>query len=201
MTRHFFAGAIAACAIALTTMSPAWAEGNILAFPQPDKAPDEINMVVEIPAGSMIKYETDTKTGFIFVDRFQSMPVAYPANYGSVTRTKADDGDPLDVIVYTREAVAPGALMKVRPIGVMKMIDGGEVDDKIVAVPTSKLDPTYDAIKEVSDLPAIEQERLTSFFRVYKQLPAGRKAVEVNGFETAEVAKGLIKDAMERYAK
>lgn len=197
----YIVGALGIVAGLAITAQSAMAEMNILAFAQPEKAPDEINVVVEIPAGSSIKYETDVETGFIFVDRFQSMPVAYPANYGSVTRTKADDGDPLDVIVYTRSPVAPGALIKVRPIGVMKMIDGGEVDDKIVAVPVSKVDPTYDGIKSVSDLPAIEQERLTSFFKVYKQLPDARKVVEVNGFDTVETAKGLVKAAMERYAK
>ena len=82
------------------------AEGNVPAFAQSDKAPDEINMVVEIPAGIFIKHETDSDAGFIFVDRFQSTPVAYPANYGSITRTKGDGGHPLDVLVHTRAPVA-----------------------------------------------------------------------------------------------
>jgi inorganic pyrophosphatase len=172
---------------------------NILDFPQPDKVPDEFFAVIEIPAGGMIKYETDAKTGFIFADRFQSMPVAYPANYGSLTQSLAGDGDPLDVIFYTRAPLQPGTLIKLRPIGVLKMIDGGEKDDKIVAVPTSKIDPTYDEIKEMSDLPKIEQERLQSFFRVYKQLPDGRKKVELNGFEDAAKAKTEIKQAFDAY--
>ncbi|MCW6031957.1 inorganic diphosphatase [Pantoea sp. JK] len=172
---------------------------NILDFPQPDKVPDEFFAVTEIPAGGMIKYETDAKTGFIFADRFQSMPVAYPANYGSLTQSLAGDGDPLDVIFYTRAPLQPGTLIKLRPIGVLKMIDGGEKDDKIVAVPTSKIDPTYDEIKEMSDLPKIEQERLQSFFRVYKQLPDGRKKVELNGFEDAAKAKTEIKQAFDAY--
>ncbi|KAJ9432060.1 MULTISPECIES: inorganic diphosphatase [Enterobacterales] len=172
---------------------------NILDFPQPDKVPDEFFAVTEIPAGGMIKYETDAKTGFIFADRFQSMPVAYPANYGSLTQSLAGDGDPLDVIFYTRAPLQPGTLIKLRPIGVLKMIDGGEKDDKIVAVPTSKIDPTYDDIKEMSDLPKIEQERLQAFFRVYKQLPDGRKKVELNGFEDAAKAKTEIKQAFDAY--
>ncbi|MCQ8228799.1 inorganic diphosphatase [Pantoea trifolii] len=172
---------------------------NILDFPQPDKVPDEFFAVTEIPAGGMIKYETDAKTGFIFADRFQSMPVAYPANYGSLTQSLAGDGDPLDVIFYTRAPLQPGTLIKLRPIGVLKMIDGGEKDDKIVAVPTSKIDPTYDEIKEMSDLPKIEQERLQAFFRVYKQLPDGRKKVELNGFEDAAKAKTEIKQAFDAY--
>lgn len=183
----------------LVSASAAVQAQNILDFPQPDKVPDEFFAVTEIPAGGMIKYETDAKTGFIFADRFQSMPVAYPANYGSLTQSLAGDGDPLDVIFYTRAPLQPGTLIKLRPIGVLKMIDGGEKDDKIVAVPTSKIDPTYDDIKEMSDLPKIEQERLQAFFRVYKQLPDGRKKVELNGFEDAAKAKTEIKQAFDAY--
>lgn len=172
---------------------------NILDFPQPDNAPEEFFAVTEIPAGGIIKYETDAKTGFIVADRFQSMPVAYPANYGSLTQSLAGDGDPLDVIFYTRAPLAPGTLIKLRAIGVLKMIDGGETDDKIVAVPASKIDPTYDDIKNISDLPKIEQERLEAFFRVYKQLPDGRKKVELNGFNDAATAKQEIKASWEAW--
>lgn len=183
----------------LISASAAVQAQNILDFPQPDKLPDEFFAVTEIPAGGMIKYETDAKTGFIVADRFQSMPVAYPANYGSLTQSLAGDGDPLDVIFYTRAPLQPGTLIKLRPIGVLKMIDGGEKDDKIVAVPTSKIDPTYDDIKEMTDLPKVEQERLQAFFRVYKQLPDGRKKVELNGFEDAAKAKAEIKQAFDAY--
>lgn len=148
---------------------------NVLEFPQPENNPEEFYAVTEIPAGGIIKYETDAKTGFIIADRFQSMPVAYPANYGSLTQSLAGDGDPLDVVFYTRAPMAPGTLIKLRPIGVLKMIDGGEKDDKIIAVPASKIDPTYDDIKTITDLPKIEQQRLEAFFRVYKELPEGRK--------------------------
>jgi len=172
---------------------------NILDFPQPDNNPDEFYALTEIPAGGIIKYETDAKTGFIIADRFQSMPVAYPANYGSLTQSLGGDGDPLDVIFYTRAPMAPGTLIKLRPIGVLKMIDGGESDDKIVAVPASKIDPTYDDIKSMSDLPKIEQERLEAFFRVYKQLPEGRKKVELNGFGDTAAAKSEIKSAWDAW--
>ncbi|VFS87713.1 Inorganic pyrophosphatase [Kluyvera cryocrescens] len=91
---------------------------------------------------------------------------------------------PLDVVFYTRAPMAPGTLIKLRAIGVLKMVDGGEKDDKIIAVPASKIDPTYDEIKNISDLPKIEQERLEAFFRVYKQLPAGRKSVELIAVST-----------------
>ncbi|KJV46991.1 potassium ABC transporter ATPase [Pantoea sp. BL1] len=183
----------------LVSASAAVQAQNVLDFPQPEKVPDEFYAVTEIPAGGMIKYETDAKTGFIVADRFQSMPVAYPANYGSLTQSLGGDGDPLDVIFYTRAPLQPGTLIKLRPIGVLKMIDGGEVDDKIVAVPTSKIDPTDDDIKEMKDLPKMEQERLQAFFRVYKQLPDGRKKVELNGFEDAAKAKAEIKQAFDAY--
>lgn len=172
---------------------------NVLDFPQPENLPDEFYAVTEIPQGGIIKYETDAKTGLLIADRFQSMPVAYPANYGSLTQSLGGDGDPLDVIFYTRTPMSPGTLIKLRPIGVLKMIDGGEVDDKIVAVPASKIDPTYDGIKEVADLPQMEQSRLEAFFRVYKQLPDGRKKVELNGFKGAAEAKTEIKQAFDAY--
>lgn len=157
---------------------------NVLEFPQPENNPEEFYAVTEIPTGGIIKYETDAKTGFIVADRFQSMPVAYPANYGSLTQSLAGDGDPL---------------IKLRAIGVLKMIDGGEKDDKIIAVPASKIDPTYDDIKTISDLPKIEQQRLEAFFRVYKELPEGRKKVELAGFNDAAAAKQEIKSAWEAW--
>ncbi|KHD99506.1 inorganic diphosphatase [Pantoea sp. BS_4] len=181
------------------TASAAVQAENILNFPQPETLPDAFYAVTEIPAGGIIKYETDAKTGFIVADRFQSMPVAYPANYGSLTQSLGGDNDPLDVIFYTRAPLAPGTLIKLRPIGVLKMIDGGEVDDKIVAVPASHVDPTYDAIQTVADLPKMEQQRLEAFFRVYKELPEGRKKVELKGFEDANAAKAEIKQAYETW--
>ena len=181
------------------TASAAVQAENILNFPQPETLPDAFYAVTEIPAGGIIKYETDAKTGFIVADRFQPMPVAYPANYGSLTQSLGGDNDPLDVIFYTRAPLAPGTLIKLRPIGVLKMIDGGEVDDKIVAVPASHVDPTYDAIQTVADLPKMEQQRLEAFFRVYKELPEGRKKVELKGFEDANAAKAEIKQAYETW--
>lgn len=183
----------------LATASVAVQAQNILDFPQPENVPEEFYAVTEIPAGGMIKYETDAQTGFIVADRFQSMPVAYPANYGSLTQSLGGDNDPLDVIFYSRTPLQPGTLIKLRAIGVLKMIDGGETDDKIVAVPASKIDPTYDEIKNLNDLPKIEQERLQAFFRVYKQLPDGRKKVELHGFEGADAAKAEIKKAFDAY--
>lgn len=180
--------------------SLAMADGYVkpVAYPQPED-PSEFYSLVEIPAGSSVKYEVDDKTGHILVDRFMAMPVVYPANYGSVPSSLAGDGDPLDVLVFTRAPVMPGALMKVRAIGVLKMVDGGETDDKIIAVPTSKVDPTYDNIKSINDLPEIERERLEAFFRVYKQLPKGGKIVELGGFEDADKAQAEVVEALRVY--
>ncbi len=173
---------------------------SFLDYPQPTDS-KEFYTAIEIPAGSFTKYEIDADTGHIVVDRFLSMPMAYPTNYGSITSSLGGDGDPLDALVYSREPIAPGSIIRVRAIGVLKMIDGGEVDDKIVAVPVSKVDPTYEAIKEVSDLPRIEQERLQAFFAVYKNIPEGSKKVELKGFEAAEKAKGEIASALKAYSE
>ncbi|GAA5543412.1 MULTISPECIES: inorganic diphosphatase [Brucella] len=192
-----------AAALALTAATAASASDYVsyLDYPQKEQDGKEFFTAIEIPQGSFTKYEIDDKTGHIVVDRYQSMPVIYPANYGSITSTLAGDGDPLDALVYTREPIVPGAIIKVRPIGVLKMIDGGEKDDKIVAVPASDIDPTYDNIKEVADLPKIEQQRLEAFFRVYKQLPEGRKVVELGGFDTAETAQNEVAAAIEAFTE
>ncbi len=146
---------------------------SFLDYPQPTDS-KEFYTAIEIPAGSFTKYEIDADTGHIVVDRFLSMPMAYPTNYGSIIR--------------------------VRAIGVLKMIDGGEKDSKIIAVPAAKIDPTYKAIKEVSDLPEIEQQRLQAFFRVYKGLPEGSKKVELDGFDTAAAAENEVAAAIKTYA-
>jgi len=171
---------------------------NPVAYPQSGD-PMDIQVLIEIPAGSFTKYETDIKTGHIFVDRFQSMPVVYPTNYGSITSTLADDGDPLDVLVITREPIYPGALIRVRPVGILKMIDGGDIDDKIIAVPVSKVDPTYDDIKTIDDLPSIERARIEQLFAVYKKLPDGRKIVELKGYEGVNAAVDMLNTALDKF--
>ncbi|CAE6903972.1 inorganic diphosphatase [Ectopseudomonas khazarica] len=167
---------------------------------QAKDAPNNVHMAVEIPAGSFTKYEINEE-GLVFVDRFQSMPVVYPANYGSLSRTLGGDNDPLDGLVLTREPLHPGVLIKFRPIGYLKMIDGGEHDEKIIGVPSSDIDPTYDSIKDIGDLPAIERQRIEAFFRVYKQLPEGRKKVELNGYGNAAEARQMIQTALDNYKK
>ena len=166
---------------------------------QPQTAPEEVLLAVEIPAGSSTKYEINDE-GLVFVDRFQSMPVAYPANYGSMPRTLAGDGDPLDALVLTREPLHPGVLVMFRPIGVLRMLDDGEHDEKIIGVPTDKVDPTYAGIRDLADLPQIERDRIEAFFRVYKDLPKGRNPVQLNGCGDAKEAKALIQASLERFS-
>lgn len=174
---------------------------NIKDFPQPKNAPQEIYAVIEIPQGSSTKYELDAETGFLITDRFQSMPMIYPANYGTLPSSLAGDGDPLDILVYTREAIVPGALVKVRPIGILRMRDAGEQDDKVIAVPADKVDPSYVNIRSINDLPEIERERLISFFSLYKNLPKGRKKVEIEQLADVKEAHKVIMESFVTYAK
>lgn len=167
---------------------------------QAKDAPESAVLAVEIPAGSMTKYEINEE-GLVFVDRFQSMPVASPANYGSLPRTLAGDGDPLDALVLTREALHPGVLIRFRPVGVLRMEDDGEADQKIIGVPTDKVDPTYAGIRDLNDLPQAERDRIEAFFRVYKDLPKGRDPVRLSGYGDAAEAKALIRDAMQRFER
>ena len=167
---------------------------------QPEAAPDEVVLAVEIPAGSITKYEINEE-GLLYVDRFQSMPVMYPANYGSMPRTLAGDGDPLDALVLTREPLHPGVLIKFRPIGYLKMLDKGEQDDKVIGVPTDKVDPTYSGIRDLADLPEIERQRIEAFFRIYKDLPEGRNPVVLDGYGNAAEARVLINEALQRFEK
>lgn len=173
---------------------------NVLYYPQPESAPEEVYALVEIPAGSTTKYELDAATGHLLVDRFQSMPVVYPANYGTLPSTLAGDNDPLDVLVYTREPVVPGALILVRPIGILRMLDGGEQDDKLVAVPAAAVDPGYAGIRDIDDLAEIELQRLQAFFKVYKQLPAGRKQIELQELGDRAAALEVTRAALLQFS-
>ncbi len=199
MRKHLilFAG-VAALAMSLPSAAGEYVRNPLLAE-QPKAAPEDVKLAVEIPAGSFTKYETG-EDGLIYVDRFQSMPVAYPANYGSMPSTLAGDNDPLDALVLTREPLHPGTIIRFRPIGVLRMIDKGEHDEKILGVPTDKVDPTYAGIRDLADLPDIERQRIEAFFRIYKDLPAGRNTVELHGWGDAAEARRIIVDAMARHA-
>jgi len=162
--------------------------------------PAEMWAVIEIPMGSSVKYEFDKATGHLMVDRFQAMPVAAPANYGSFPRTLALDGDPLDAVLIARHPVQAGAFVRVRPVGVIRTVDGEHKDDKILVVPVSALDTTYDDVRDLGDIPRAERDRIAAYFRVYKQLPGG---LEGRILETLgrDVAERLIRESMESYRR
>jgi inorganic pyrophosphatase len=197
--KNYALGAVFVAAMLFLFASSSSAEYvNPVAYPQKGD-PMDIQALIEIPAGTFTKYEIDGKTDHLFVDQFQSMPVVYPTNYGSIPSTVGPDGDPLDALVITRQAIYPGALIRVRPVGILKMIDGGDVDDKIIAVPISKVDPTYDDIKMIDDLPSIERARIEQFFAMYKKLPDGRKVVEMKGYDGVNAAVDMLKTGLNKF--
>ena len=180
----------------------AWATPpHLLLAAQPDAAPDEALLAVEIPAGSFTKYEIGDD-GLVYVDRFVSMPMAYPANYGSIPRTLAGDGDPLDALVLTRTPLHPGVLVRFRPIGVLRMVDDGERDEKIIGVPADDVDPTYRDIRDIADLPEMERLRSEAVFSDYKDLPdgAGTNPVRLDGFGDAAEARALSDESIGSFA-
>jgi inorganic pyrophosphatase len=138
--------------------------------------PSDFSAVIEIPKGSSCKYELDKKTGLCRLDRVLYTATHYPANYGFIPRTYADDGDPLDVLVLCDAPIYPMTLVRAYPIGAMRMIDGGKLDDKIIALPFS--DPTYRGIKSIDDLPSHIFDEIMHFFTVYKQLENKQTAVK-----------------------
>src|SRR5215467_12878609 len=157
--------------------------------------PAEFTAVIEIPMGSSVKYELDKETGMLRLDRILYSAVYYPANYGFVPQTLAEDGDPLDVLVLCQEAVAPLTLVNARAIGLMTMIDSGKKDHKILAVATD--DPEYNSFHEAADLPAHRLNILRRFFQDYKTLEG--KSVKVDKFESANSSLPVIEDALARY--
>jgi inorganic pyrophosphatase len=165
--------------------------------PVGEKAPQIVNAVIEIPQGSHVKYEIDKTTGMIKVDRILSSCVYYPLNYGFIPKTLCDDKDALDVLVFGQYPVVPLSLMEVKVIGAMKMIDQGELDDKILAVHTS--DPLYKNISSFSQIPPHTLEQLKRFFSDYKLLE--KKKVEVGDFMDAQAAFGIIQESIALYSK
>ncbi|MCE4604156.1 MAG: inorganic diphosphatase [Aeropyrum sp.] len=163
------------------------------------KAPDIVNVFIEIPMGSSVKYELDKDSCVITVDRFLYTSMSYPFNYGFIPGTLEEDGDPVDVLVISREPVHPGVVMEAVPVAVLDMEDEEGPDSKIVAVPKPKLDPTLATIKDVQDLPEPLKDRIKHFFERYKELEPG-KWVKVTGWRGAEEARAIIKRAIERYS-
>lgn len=159
------------------------------------EAPQRFVAVIEIPQGSSIKYELDKATGMMKMDRVLYSAVHYPANYGFIPRTFAEDDDPLDVLVLCQEPVSPLTLIDCKPIGVITMIDAGKRDHKIVCVATA--DPEYSHFEDAGDLPPHRLAMLRRFFLDYKVLEV--KEVEVDEFQPASVALPIIEGARARY--
>jgi len=158
--------------------------------------PQEFLTVIEIPFGSSVKYELDKQSGLIKLDRVLYSAVYYPANYGFIPQTLAEDDDPLDVLVLCQEAVVPLTIIHARAIGLMTMIDAGKRDHKIVAVATQ--DPEFNSYREAGEMPEHRLAMLRRFFLDYKQLEG--KAVEVDAIQPAAQALPIIEDALARYS-
>ena len=159
--------------------------------------PREFYSVIEIPFGSSVKYELDKTSGLIKLDRVLYSAVYYPANYGFIPQTLAEDDDPLDVLVLCQETVVPLTIIHARTIGLMTMIDGGKKDHKIIAVATQ--DPEFNSYQEAKEMPAHRLLMLRRFFQDYKQLEG--KAVEVDEIRSAAEAYPVITDALHRYSE
>ncbi len=161
-----------------------------------ENLPLEFQTIVEIPMGSSVKYELDKETGLLRLDRMLYSAVYYPANYGFIPQTLAEDDDPMDVLVMCKEPLAPLTLVNSRAIGIMTMIDGGKPDHKILAVAID--DPEYNYITEAEELPPHRLNQLRRFFQDYKQLEG--KTVEVNEIQSVASSLQVIEDSLEAYS-
>jgi inorganic pyrophosphatase len=162
-----------------------------------DQLPREFNTVIEIPFGSSVKYELDKASGLIKLDRILYSAVYYPANYGFIPQTFAEDDDPLDVLVLCQEPVVPLTIIHARAIGLMTMIDSGKKDHKVIAIATQ--DPEFNAYREAKEMPSHRLLMLRRFFQDYKQLEG--KAVEVDEIRPAAEAYPIISNALHRYSE
>lgn len=160
-----------------------------------ERLPEEFTVVIEIPTGSSVKYELDKRTGLLRMDRVLYSAVYYPANYGFIPQTLAEDDDPLDVLVLCQQSVDPLTLLEARAIGLMTMIDNGKQDHKILAVALG--DPEYSGFCDIKQLPTHRLSMLRRFFQDYKTLE--QKLVEVDELQSASAAVPVIDDALRRY--
>ena len=159
--------------------------------------PKNFTAVIEISKGSRCKYELDKHTGLLRLDRVLYTSTHYPASYGFIPRTFADDGDPLDVLVLCNEPIQPLTLVQVYPIGVMRMLDDGHIDDKIIAVPFT--DPNYNSYRSIDELPAHIFDEIMHFFKVYKQLE--NKQTDIKELYNREEAEKIVRDAIDGYVE
>jgi len=160
-------------------------------------APEVVTGIVEIPKNSRAKYELDKETGMLMLDRMLYTPMSYPANYGFIPKTYCDDGDPLDILILCQEKLVPMCLVNCKVIGVMHMIDGGEMDDKIIAVADG--DPSVKHINDLGDVPEYTLNEIRCFFEDYKKLEG--KTVDVQDFKGKETALEVVKKSIEDYQK
>ena len=160
--------------------------------------PDKINAVIEIPYGSNVKYELDKESGAVFVNRIVASAMFYPANYGFIPNTLGQDGDPVDILVLTEYPVMPNAVFPCRLIGVLVMEDESGMDEKLLAVPHSKIDARFDNIKSYTDLPQATLNKIKNFFETYKMLEPG-KWVKVQDFKDKNAAIEILEKAIKNY--
>lgn len=161
--------------------------------------PQEVNVIVEVPiGGEPIKYEMDKEAGTMVVDRFLYTAMRYPGNYGFIPHTLSEDGDPVDALIVSQRTLVPGAVIATRPVGVLKMRDEAGGDEKIVAVPVTRITRRYDSVRDISDLPPIIVEQIEHFFTHYKDLESGKWA-ETDGWGDHAEAERLIVEAIERH--
>ncbi|MGR7996031.1 MULTISPECIES: inorganic diphosphatase [unclassified Xanthobacter] len=171
---------------------------RIEAIPIGKNPPEQVNVIIEVPiGGEPIKYEMDKESGALFVDRFLYTSMRYPGNYGFIPHTLSGDGDPADVLVCNTRALVPGSVIAVRPVGVLVMEDESGQDEKIVAVPVSKLTKRYDKVEDYSDLPEITLKQIEHFFEHYKDLEPNKWVKVLRWGDKAEAHK-LIVEAIER---
>lgn len=172
---------------------------SLNSVPTGKNAPEEVNVIIEIPAHSdPVKYEVDKESGAIFVDRFMATPMHYPTNYGYVPHTLSDDGDPVDVLVITPFPLLAGSVITCRPVGVLKMTDESGEDAKVLAVPKDKLSTLYRGITEYTQVSDPLLKQIEHFFAHYKDLEPN-KWVKIEGWADAAAAKKEIVDSVERY--
>lgn len=160
-------------------------------------APEIVNIIVEIPAFSSVKYEYDEELETIRVDRVLYTSMVYPFNYGFIPGTMEEDGDPVDVLVISDYPFMPGSVVEVRPIALLEMEDEEGVDSKVVAVPKDKIEPRYSGIRDLKDLPEIVRRKIEHFFEHYKELEPG-KWVKIKGWKGVEEARKKILDSIKR---
>jgi len=164
-------------------------------------APQEINVIIEIPAHSEpVKYEVDKETGAMFVDRFMATAMYYPCNYGYVPHTLSEDGDPVDVLVVTPVPLISGSVIRCRPIGMLRMADESGEDGKVLAVPIDKLCDRYRKVRSADDMPTGLLAQISHFFEHYKDLESG-KWVKIQGWVGPEAAQAEINASVKRYDK